>query len=1189
MITVLVAQVSNLRAVRSSGSKLAVVMLVASLIGAAAAAPAVAQQPGAGPLTEVWSLQRGQETPNAPGVPISAGPVAYSPVAGEQPRFFAMVLDQRLTVNDASGKEVWSLQLDDEAQPDPAVADVDRDGRAELVLSLSDAVLCVRDGGQVAWRRPVENVLGSPACADVLGDERLEILAADGDGGLTCLDAGGRVLWHLMAESALRPADQDPFLSRLNWDFERYRNRDATAPVAVGDVDGDGQQEILLATEPGFVYCLSGRGEWKWQFRAGSQCVGAPVIADINGDGIPEVLVGSDDRHLHLLDGLTGRPRAAMPTTWGVTASIATADLDGDGKLEVVFGDEAGVLYCCGADGQQRWRINFKQSLSAPEYGDRLVAPPAIADLDGDGDLEMVVGLRARESLYIVSSAGKVEATYPLETGPAVQLAESGVYDTPVVADLDGDGRLEMLVATRLFALHLYRAAAQPEARVAWAGARGNPALTGCMLARCGGPTRNELRRPAGAQVGTIALSYDAASLVDGVVKADLRRPEDVPCVLLTSIRTESGAAEIRIDQVLTSGDAFGVFVEAGDDWPASLRCAEVALADGRVLAEASTKVSLSAVEARKRVHDEALSAAEAAIQSLRLDWPNKVALAAARAAGVEGLTAEPPSAAEWAKRDVKAAAELRELPALTEKQRTRSGLVSLITWAANPWDPFDPGMAWPGLNAAMPAELEISLYRGEYEAAAVNLLNASALPVQVQVAVSGLTAENGVRLPAQEHVVLRETAMVPRSAGDQVGDALVPLSAAGIITVAPMQAAQLWVTVRSGEAAAGLYAGRITLTEMTPRGGQAQLPLRVRVWPVTLPEKSPVRFCTWAYLDGSAFANQIDAAMADLIAHKNTVFTFSAGISAPFDAEGALGDIDWGPLDKLVERYRGHGMMLIQGAEDLRFAGEGSAPSAAYDTAYAGWMRRLAQHFSDQGLAYSDWAIYIVDEPGLEHGPRIKYLLEQGRRIKAADPHIQTYTDPIVVMGPDDLERAAPDVDIWCPEQDSLYRIWGPTPDMHPRERLAIMRGDSSEVWTYECFPRVKRLSPLGYYRHQAWLAWTLGLNGMGFWTYCTSPDNPWTPTKDEYLLVYPGSDGPIPSKRWEACRDGVEDYEALWLARKAVEAAAARGEPGAAAARAEVDALADAVVRERATLPALQRARQRLADMTMALGGAE
>jgi len=232
MITVLVAQVSNLRSFRSSGSKLAVVMLVASLIGAAAAAPAVAQQPGAGPLTEVWSLQRGQETPNAPGVPISAGPVAYSPVAGEQPRFFAMVLDQRLTVNDASGKEVWSLQLDDEAQPDPAVADVDRDGRAELVLSLSDAVLCVRDGGQVAWRRSVENVLGSPACADVLGDERLEILAADGDGGLTCLDAGGRVLWHLMAESALRPADQDPFLSRLNWNFERYRNRDATAPVA---------------------------------------------------------------------------------------------------------------------------------------------------------------------------------------------------------------------------------------------------------------------------------------------------------------------------------------------------------------------------------------------------------------------------------------------------------------------------------------------------------------------------------------------------------------------------------------------------------------------------------------------------------------------------------------------------------------------------------------------------------------------------------------------------------------------------------------------------------------------------------------------------------------------------------------------------------------------------------------------
>jgi hypothetical protein len=245
--------------------------------------------------------------------------------------------------------------------------------------------------------------------------------------------------------------------------------------------------------------------------------------------------------------------------------------------------------------------------------------------------------------------------------------------------------------------------------------------------------------------------------------------------------------------------------------------------------------------------------------------------------------------------------------------------------------------------------------------------------------------------------------------------------------------------------------------------------------------------------------------------------------------------------------------------------------------------MRGLATHLAEKGIAYADWAIYVTDEPGLERGPRIEYLIEHGKRIKTADPRIQIYTDPVGAMGSADLERAAPYVDIWCPEQDSLYRLWGLTADMHVKERLGIMRADSSQVWSYECFPRVKRISPLGYYRHQAWLGWTLGLNGLGFWTYCTDPKDPWLPNKDEYVLVYPGRDGPIPSKRWEACRDGVEDYEALWLAKQAVEAAEARGDGRAPVAKAEIEQLAQRVVDQRAVWPSLKAARQRLAEITM------
>lgn len=1137
-------------------------------------------------VTEVWRIDRDPTEQSPANMPVMAGPVAYAPMVGDMPRFLAVVLGQRLIISDGSGREVWSLDLEGDAQGTLAVADVDRNGHAELLVALDDGVLCVRADGTIAWRRAVEDMIGSAVCANLIGDERLEVLAADGHGGLTCLGPDGRVLWHLLAENARRPVDKDPFISRFNWNFERYLNRDATCAPAAGDVDGDGAAEILFLTEPGYLYCLSGRGDWKWQFKAGAACYGAPVIADLDNDGSAEIIVGSDDRHLYILRGATGETLATVPTEWGVTPSIAAADLDDDGTAEIVFSDGRGVLYCCDATGGERWRLPFKPESRTSDHGDEAIAPPAIADVDGDGALELVFGMKRRELLYVISAGGGIEATHTLETGKSVLLADSGMTDTAVVADLDADGRLEIVAATRLFATCCLRAGGAADVQVAWAGARGTPELTGCAPERRGGATPSDLRRARGAQTGAVALSHDAALLVDGVLTAGVGRPADVPAVLLTTVRTTSGARELRIDQVLTEDDVFGIPLPVADNWPTGVQCVEVSVPDGRVMAAASADISLSAVSACKLVHEDALSMADLSIRQLHLNWPNKVALAAARAAAVPAGTGEPASPLDWARRDLRVAAELRALTGAVERQRSQSGTDALVTWAANPWDSFDPGSAWLDAESPVSAALAVSLYQGEYEAAAANLLNVSAQPLEVRVAAADLVAEDGTTLPAGEHLVLRETTMVPRHAGDRVGDALVSLGEAGIIRIAPMRAAQLWVTVRSGQAAPGLYEGRITLTEMTPDGKSAVVPLRVRVWPIALPEKSPVRFCTWAYLDNSAFADRIDAAMADLVAHKNTVFTVSGGVTIPYDDTGEVLEPDWDALDTQLDRYAGHGIILIN-EPGLKFVGQGAAPPEAEQGAHTRALRLLATHLAEKGLDYSDWAIYVTDEPGLEHGPRIEYLIEHGRRIKAADPRIRNYTDPIVVMSREDLRRAAPYVDIWCPEQDSFYRVWGPTPDMYPEERLAIMRADSPEVWTYECFPRVKRISPLGYYRHQAWLAWQMGLNGLGFWTYCTSPDDPWTPTKDEYLLVYPGRDGPIPSKRWEACRDGVEDYEALWLARRAVEDAVSRGEPGARDARAEIDRLVRTVIEERAVWPVLQEARERIAEITMSLLG--
>jgi len=67
--------------------------------------------------------------------------------------------------------------------------------------------------------------------------------------------------------------------------------------------------------------------------------------------------------------------------------------------------------------------------------------------------------------------------------------------------------------------------------------------------------------------------------------------------------------------------------------------------------------------------------------------------------------------------------------------------------------------------------------------------------------------------------------------------------------------------------------------------------------------------------------------------------------------------------------------------------------------------------------------------------------------------------------------------------------------------------------------------------------MAWHYGLTGIGFWSYCTSRADPWfvpEATRD-YLLIYQGDDIVV-SKRWEAVRDGIEDYDMLCVLREAV-----------------------------------------------------
>ena len=144
-----------------------------------------------------------------------------------------------------------------------------------------------------------------------------------------------------------------------------------------------------LSSAPG-IRSLSGtrRGNAQpgWPVTAGHQIPSSPALADLNRDGRLEILLGCKDGRVYVWEAnghlLPGWPAV---TDAEISASPAVADLDGDGRLEVIIGSKDHKVYIWDAEG--RLFPGWPKATGGP-----ISSSPAVGDLDGDGTLELVIG-----------------------------------------------------------------------------------------------------------------------------------------------------------------------------------------------------------------------------------------------------------------------------------------------------------------------------------------------------------------------------------------------------------------------------------------------------------------------------------------------------------------------------------------------------------------------------------------------------------------------------------------------------------------------------------------------------------------------------------------------------------------------------------------------------------------------------
>ena len=180
--------------------------------------------------------------------------------------------------------------------------------------------------------------------------------------------------------------------------------------------------------------------------------------------------------------------------------------------------------------------------------------------------------------------------------------------------------------------------------------------------------------------------------------------------------------------------------------------------------------------------------------------------------------------------------------------------------------------------------------------------------------------------------------------------------------------------------------------------------------------------------------------------------------------------------------------------------------------------------------------------------------------------------------QSPDEVRMLDPVIDLWIPHWQAL-RNRDSSPALRALYAEIAARGEP--VWHYTCNTNMKALDPLDYYRLKEWQVWELGLSGSCYWAYNSWRGDPWDDFDGEIAdcgAIYDGPGAPITSRRWEATRDGREDYQALHLLRKAGRAA---GGETAHRVQAFIDALVAEVLAAPMDVAVFERARGRLLDV--------
>lgn len=223
------------------------------------------------------------------------------------------------------------------------------------------------------------------------------------------------------------------------------------APVALGDLDGDGRAEIVAAADGGGVLafrldpttkkfarfwrsgtCVAGLPPTTADVTGGADKWNGPSIHDLDDDGVPEIVYGAV-----VYDGKTGCIESDTLGFAGYSAGYVpvVADVDEDGKMELVLGN-----------GLYEWTGGNWAAESSFVVGALTAGQVAVADL-GNFPLASRGGKDFPEVVVVSGGVVRVQTLEGTVVFGPFPIPGGGTGGPPTIADFDGDGRREFATA----------------------------------------------------------------------------------------------------------------------------------------------------------------------------------------------------------------------------------------------------------------------------------------------------------------------------------------------------------------------------------------------------------------------------------------------------------------------------------------------------------------------------------------------------------------------------------------------------------------------------------------------------------------------------------------------------------------------------------------------------------------------